>query len=51
MCGDCKYFKPKDYLPGLEPYGVCQCPHGGFKGETRYDYSAACKHGELSPLY
>ena len=52
MCGNCKYFKPVMDIPhGLDSYGYCCCPHSGFRNERRYDYTAACKHGEITEQY
>ena len=51
MCGDCKYFKPIFSETASEPYGKCQHPHGSFRGQYRYDYTAACKQGEITEHY
>jgi len=52
MCGNCKYYKPVAEVPhGLELYGYCRHPYGGFKGQLRYDYTAACKDGEITEMY
>ena len=51
MCGNCKHFKPKDYISGLEPYGMCRHPCCPMRGKIRYDYSAACKYGETKEMH
>ena len=52
ICGNCEHFKPCMDIPaGLDSYGKCRHPYGGFKGEYRYDYTSACVDGNVREQY